>query len=670
MPISFANYHSTSWLIKRREEICCGRTLEQTEYLRSCWRLAPLLDSDVPVTVETLVLIHSALPESGTADVKGLRKLVSDAFSGLMSSFYCLGDGQREPDSAVARRRRTEVECMIEATCLWWQVQECLARRRAATRGEESGDSDWPKTVRALADSVNSFLARLPSVLWPETDGELDLNGRRLASFFLCKLVEWRNAGKILQATPLGGGFGGAVETLLFLERLTTVVRYALGCCEPDATVLRALLWLVSEFGHQALGVDRRVDLEKHLGLAAMEQPALYSLKAFYRDHLTHVIEVCLSGWLVMESRLSGGETVLSRVGAAIRGLSDDEVLRQWFAASLLHDVGYVVDVGKGWTDLLHRFDDRVCEDLRRRVDAEIGKLTAEVVSSTEWGFDDDQQPGLDHGAVSAVHVREMLKEIGSTSLAAEYGHALKAIARHNHPDLEIKFADEPLSAVLVICDELQEWDRPWLDLDRAGLAISVAVSFGTSQYSNWHQPLVSVKANIRSAWDEETTCLLFETDNNVLDFRLQYGPDAHRNDSLFNIWLGRSSSLQRLEIDDAGFDIRYRLINGNELPESLTRRDGRETAMDRLWRLVRDERVWSLQGWMPSDLNDSLPDPGSGPVDRGVQYAHDLNAQTETLVLNVKALGTEKPMSDGLKEFFDKWRRWRYAVETQDPDL
>ena len=102
--------------------------------------------------------------------------------------------------------------------------------------------------------------------------------GEASPAFSSADCMNGKKIKSLVQDSILGRGneFVGIVEKLVYIKNLAVTVLFALGAREADSNTLQALLWLLSEFGHEALGLDRRLDLEKHLQLAAMEQPALY----------------------------------------------------------------------------------------------------------------------------------------------------------------------------------------------------------------------------------------------------------------------------------------------------------------------------------------------------------------------------------------------------------
>jgi hypothetical protein len=405
-----------------------------------------------------------------------------------------------------------------------------------------------------------------------------------------------------------------------------------------------------------------------------MEQPALYGLKAFYRDHLNHVIQVCLTGWLLLETEFKDVNNQSCQIANVFlsAGQEYEKLMGQWFVASLLHDVGYVIDIGTGWADLLDKFEDKeVLGDLSNRTRKMIEEWSSNVDKWKGWGYEKEDHPGEDHGVVSALHVQSALAEITNPS-AAYYSPALTAIAHHNHPKAKIHFQEEQLSVLLVLCDELQEWDRPWLELEKAALALSTVVAFNPAHALQWHKSLRKVTTNLRiESTPDNRAKPRIKIAGAILDFSINYSTDIHRNHSIFNAWLGRSRSLERIDLGNPAqcpLDFHFRMISPVATPSALFDRDPSEPELARLWRIVRDQRIWSIHLWLEAASNGKTPPHlGSGSTGQGVFYKIDNDTKSEIVMLDVRLLESKSLISGDLTEFWKKLARWRYAHESMD---
>jgi hypothetical protein len=280
-----------------------------------------------------------------------------------------------------------------------------------------------------------------------------------------------------------------------------------------------------------------------------------------------------------------------------------------------------------------------------------------------QWGFEVGSQAVEDHGVVSAIHISRLLEALQEQRPAGDFDEAIKAVAHHNPPCHPIEFSKEPLSVLLVLCDEIQEWERPWLDLERAGLALSAVAIHGPAAQDRWHEPLASVWACIRTRLRGKRP--QFKSERSILEFALRYGPDIHRSDNIFRVWLGRGWNLQRLGMKGAGWDVRFRLESGVQPPAALPRRKPILPQMERLRCLIQEKRLYGLSKWLPDRAG--IRKTPTMMARHAVEYEHDGRRGKETVVLNVGALGRDRPILGGKGGMDDFWKaagEWSRAWE------
>ncbi len=148
-----------------------------------------------------------------------------------------------------------------------------------------------------------------------------------------------------------------------------------------------------------------------------------------------------------------------------------------WFFAALFHDVGSCVpkyrDFRKTGDGLVNTFgynlkpllQDWIPHDVAR----EANRLLSEMPTSTKKHFSPLWKKSLraetpDHGVVGALHIRHRFRAKPQMSNAFE---AARAIVAHNlieevekgHTDI-FAWDDEPLVCLLILCDQIQTWDR------------------------------------------------------------------------------------------------------------------------------------------------------------------------------------------------------------------
>lgn len=203
------------------------------------------------------------------------------------------------------------------------------------------------------------------------------------------------------------------------------------------------------------------------------------------RGHARHVINVFWLGYCVINNSLLSDWWASSwdRLKSDRRGMTSvvDQDWREalnsiWFFAALFHDTGYCVEkhslLRQSMIALNKSFGVRIDID-----DADLARLTASVsVLCNE--FEEPMRSLLtnafsatvtqekpDHGAASAARV---MAELGQRK-GAYAREASRAILLHNllpKVDGAIDWVNEPIGCLLLVCDQLQAWDRERFDTD------------------------------------------------------------------------------------------------------------------------------------------------------------------------------------------------------------
>jgi hypothetical protein len=243
------------------------------------------------------------------------------------------------------------------------------------------------------------------------------------------------------------------------------------------------LIWLANELGFESefSYIFNKVQAAESMNIAA--NPLAWG-------HLRHAINVFWLGYYF----LNCGALDLKRIGDRIfgrRSAYDREkagiaVNASWFLASLLHDIGLL---GEKAPDLIERFNDIVkiyplenAEMENPRGLKEYGKTASGLMTQLLTMLDRDvveyfdslrnpKDAAIDHGILSSVTV---LKLFGEKEPSRIYGEAAAAaIALHNVMNMGIEeeqsmpvkipridFSNHPLAALLIICDQIEIWDR------------------------------------------------------------------------------------------------------------------------------------------------------------------------------------------------------------------
>ncbi|MCY2928701.1 MAG: hypothetical protein NTV86_04250 [Planctomycetota bacterium] len=178
-----------------------------------------------------------------------------------------------------------------------------------------------------------------------------------------------------------------------------------------DDKTIEGVLWLLSEYAHDGLGIPYRIDLHECLLQAAKDEPALHTMTQYYRDHFFHALEVCHLGHFLLDLEIAPGLRLWQVVQKHLPGAgAKPDVLRQWYLASLLHDVGYSVDVLKSTKGMLGFFSaSKTLKGIVAGLDACLKGLSGKMKKLDHWkkmglkGRKVDN-PAEDHGIWGAEH--------------------------------------------------------------------------------------------------------------------------------------------------------------------------------------------------------------------------------------------------------------------------
>lgn len=310
---------------------------------------------------------------------------------------------------------------------------------------------------------------------------------------------------------------------------------YNRGCSERDQ--LERMTSSVVEIGKRVgsrkytKSMWEKTKLWESLGLASTEQ---------MRGHARHVANVFWLGYYLIYHELL--RDIFGDFWGVLRqkrlnwNFSDggrlEDISRIWFIASLFHDSAYCCQKAKKvigklgslleefqgvdqsglkmpdvWgevfrerlVDLPAQFDDRTDD----------GKFLAEKVSAVAQASLENLEP--DHGVIAAWHL------INSTKAGTLELEAARAMALHNcFPDLEeraqaaVTWQREPIACLLIVCDQVQAWDRErgddhfakWPSPERAELSrLEVAVEDGKPQVTIGLNYIVSSRVLRSEDW-------------------------------------------------------------------------------------------------------------------------------------------------------------------------
>lgn len=237
--------------------------------------------------------------------------------------------------------------------------------------------------------------------------------------------------------------------------------------------VTSSQLYLVSEFAFIDLELNRSIPLLKSLNRMWTAEAVLYTVKDTYREHLHHTVNTCLLGYLLIDSKFDGTPLV-EKIGKRGRyDWKDEKVkikfLRNWFFGTLLHDIGYIIDLPAQSLSHIDFFHSDEIKNYYEKIAVNLHQSKKDLVDAINSKAEmTNNIKELDHGVVSAFHLHHMLETIskknGTPDLLDDLTESLYAIIKHSHEGEVVDAGTSPLSFLLLLCDHLQEWNRPRVD--------------------------------------------------------------------------------------------------------------------------------------------------------------------------------------------------------------
>lgn len=266
------------------------------------------------------------------------------------------------------------------------------------------------------------------------------------------------------------------------------------------SSLTEAQLYVLGEYAYREIGIHRELRIFERLIRQLHYELPLYASSSFYRDHLYHVMDVCLLGELLLRSTpfLTDGPSrrrMLVEDAAMNSGLGlGDSLLQNWYVAALCHDLGYVVEQADKLLNPIKAINGNGLDEFAQKAREGLEKGEKAIRRAIERnGAQSDASiiPGLsvkelkkilrsvnatDHGVVACLHLLQWLQEIQKAPESLAPG--LIAILRHNIPVQNIDIGREPLTLLLMLCDHMQEWGRPRIGPNPMARGVMEAMRF------------------------------------------------------------------------------------------------------------------------------------------------------------------------------------------------
>jgi len=530
-----------------------------------------------------------------------------------------------------------------------------------------------PDAVRdqrqAIVHSLSSLLDQLMVRARKAVEPKVNLLPRGLHAFVLSRGTDPFVARRV----PFWESAGPTDDELATaLMSVARVVHHVLAGLPIDDKTIQGMVWLLCEYGHHALGVPQQIDLRAHLLQAARGEPALHVLKSFYRDHFFHALEVCFLGHFLLELQISPRQPLWRLVAQKLKlqGTTQENhqtVLRLWYVASLLHDVGYGIDVLKGLQSLLRFFGHtEPLRDLSESLSADLTQLSKDLEEAGLADYTAADKPGEDHGVIAAWHLETLLQAVGKddkTVICRDYWPAIRAIAKHNSRKHDVAFSEDPLAFLLILCDTIQEWNRPRFSFATSPVQILSRLMDQRATGEQWANPLNAVSLNV----NRSTARGPFKVARTgLLRFTLTFNDLIRWNAGVFTLWLDASCNLQRLKFDGLPrkfkIEIEYKTPLFQESSGALP-----EQQFHRLRDAANETHMTFLDRWFPQAPRPRRRGNTNGAVTWVPGQVGGTATQMESLTLHLRKLAKMKPITSSIEEFRKRLAKWKRFNEDRE---
>lgn len=426
---------------------------------------------------------------------------------------------------------------------------------------------------------------------------------------------------------------------LEFPAQLASLASTLLGNGPWAPNAITNLLELVGNFGHRVLGIPERIDLIRHLTQTLRGETALHTLKSRYRDHFFHTLEVCFLGFLILTSRTSkNGEIDFvdqlletckeyrrklnpktadncseeekaafeNRYPEGLPTLPETrrEFLAQWWTAALIHDTAYGIDIFDGTLKLMDFFKSRKeVKDFIEKARKTVKDMAPDLATIAPELGDGASLGKGDHGVIAASSLVNVARAIGPRT-AARFQPAIRAIAFHNTRVPSVDAGVDPVAALLILCDTVQEWGRSSLGFDKSAAVLLSRMMEASSvpeeqQFGPVKRYGVSIEPADKNVEGDKSPEFYRWSDDNELRIELDYGTRSLEECAAKFTWADMTYNLQRVNFIPWGI----RLFVQVSIPfrdENLEY--GNETALktqlDYFGEFVGQQQVRFIENW------------------------------------------------------------------------
>jgi len=382
----------------------------------------------------------------------------------------------------------------------------------------------------------------------------------------------------------------------------------------PEA--IRNLLQVVALYGHRVLRIPERVDLVRHLQQTLRGETALHTLKSRYRDHFFHTLEVCFLGFTFLTSRPDAaknktfGGLLLKHCQAHRSKLKNSnnlpplpkdekEFLAQWWTAALVHDTAYGIDIFGGTLKLLEFFTNRKeVEEFINKAQVTVKDMAVGLAKIATELDGDGSLKGGDHGVIAAASLAEVVKKMGPKT-ALRFLPSVRAVAFHNTRFPAVNAGIDPIAALLILCDTIQEWGRSSLGFDRSpSVLLSRMMEAASTPAEEQFGPVKRYRLSIRPRNNRRPSPYIWKKDNELI-IELDYGEEMLKECRAKFMWADMTYNLQRVDFRPWKINLKIHVsIPAQKPKDSSAEADVAKSQFEFFGDFIEEQEVRFLENW------------------------------------------------------------------------
>lgn len=299
-------------------------------------------------------------------------------------------------------------------------------------------------------------------------------------------------------------------------------------------------------------------------GLKTFEVDFLYKYLNYYRDHFLHSLQVFLLGINIV--RLANH----NEIPIEFLSKTDREAFfRTWFLISIYHDVGYLaqklIEFGERIDDFYFRnisglniskIELKISEQLNEIFINYLEKISFSVIFGEKYlEMDDEDLEDIDndiilneliesfkernHGIISALFLYytakldiKYIEQDKQFKYLKEIDIACSAIATHDlekKGKLHLDFHKNPFASLLILCDNLQEWNRPFnIEYINESYDIWKSLEIEVDQNKNLFKFILQTNENSKIKADEKQKIIknIMNSIKRIFSYSIISGPN------------------------------------------------------------------------------------------------------------------------------------------------